>query len=169
MVLTSRPVSAEIIPTNRICDWTPGVNVGVPGGIPSRTVIGSTVDASVYGTGSADASAALGAAIDACPSGRVVLIPAGTYRLDSRVYRAHASNVTIRGAGMGETILKVRSRKPEWFGSLPWPPFDPANPPGAFEDANVCRIPAGYRYVHGKDPAEAMKKPVTNPERRTNR
>ncbi len=244
MVLTCGPVAAEIIPPDRIYDWTPGVNVGVPGGIPHRTVIGATVDADAYGKGKEDASAALGAAIDACPPGQVVKIPAGTYRLDSRVYRAYAGNLTIRGAGMGKTILKAtsttqviyklgfpnmgnngfsktwgpttppdytaqaanqpggdshgtrgktlqeldlnvkntmirhgnydylnhsitwdaaisdqaipnsffRSSKPVWFGSLPWPPFDPANPPGAFNDANVCRIPAGYRYVHGIDP-----------------
>ncbi len=331
MLLTSGPVSSEIIPPNRICDWTPGVNVGVPGGIPNRTVIGSTVDAAVYGTGSADASAALSAAIDACPSGQVVMIPVGTYRLDSRVYRASAGNITIRGAGMGKTILKAasntqvlllgtadwprptaglaitagatkgstvltvadatsiavgklvriqqndlpyvicnsaptnnnklmsamfrvtaktatsvtvmpplpidfaqspelvqygippltntgvedltidcnsiswagiefdqawgcwvkdylghsiawdaaisdhaipnsyfRSSKPLWFGNLPWPPFDPANPPGALNDANLCRIPAGYRYVHGTDPVEAAKKPGTEAERRIN-
>jgi hypothetical protein len=78
VVLTSGPVSSDIIPTDRVCDWTPGVNVGVPGGIPNRAVIGSTVDAAVSGAGSGDASAALGAAIDTCPSGQVVMIPAGT-------------------------------------------------------------------------------------------
>ncbi|MGA2657489.1 MAG: glycosyl hydrolase family 28-related protein [Verrucomicrobiota bacterium] len=122
MLLTSGPVSSEIIPPDRICDWTPGVNVGVPGGIPNRTVIGSTVDAAVYGTGSVDASAALGAAIDACPSGRVVIIPAGTYRLDSRVYRASAGNITIRGAGMGKTILKATSNAQVLLlGTADWP------------------------------------------------
>jgi hypothetical protein len=42
--------------------------------------------------------------------------------------------------------------KPGFFGNLTWPPFDPASPPGAFNDSNLCRIPAGYRYVHGIDP-----------------
>src|SRR6185437_11393668 len=45
-----------------------------------------------------------------------------------------------------------RTSKPSFFGSLTWPPFDPANPPGAFNDTNISRIPAGYRYVHGIDP-----------------
>jgi hypothetical protein len=97
----------EIIPPDRLTDWTPGVTVGVVGGIPNRTAIGATLDATSYGTGSVDASAALGAAIDACASGKVVYIPAGTYRIDSRVYRANASNRTIRGAGMGKTVLKA--------------------------------------------------------------
>ena len=122
MVLASDPVWAEIIPPDRLCDWTPGVNVGVPGGIPHRTVIGSTVDGAVYGTGAVDASAALGAAIDTCPAGQVVFIPAGTYRLDRRIYRPQARNITIRGAGMGQTILKATSKTQVLLlGTADWP------------------------------------------------
>jgi len=61
-----------------------------------------------------------------------------------------------------------RSRKPERFGNLAWPPFDPANPPGAFNDANVCRIPAGYKYVHGKDTVAGVSRPGPNAGRRIN-
>lgn len=46
-----------------------------------------------------------------------------------------------------------RTSKPAFFGSLAWPPFDPASPPGDFNDSNLCKIPAGYRFVHGADPA----------------
>jgi hypothetical protein len=45
-----------------------------------------------------------------------------------------------------------RTSKPAYFGNLAWPPFDPAYPPGAFNDSNLCKIPAGYRFVHGTDP-----------------
>lgn len=38
--------------------------------------------------------------------------------------------------------------KPAWFGSLAWPPIDPAST----SNRSVERIPAGYRYVHGYDP-----------------
>lgn len=38
--------------------------------------------------------------------------------------------------------------KPAWFGSLAWPPVDPANP--VTDDPTI--IPAGYRYVNGTDP-----------------
>jgi hypothetical protein len=38
--------------------------------------------------------------------------------------------------------------KPEWFGSLAWPPVDPAAP--VTDDPTI--IPAGYRYVNGTDP-----------------
>jgi len=48
-----------------------------------------------------------------------------------------------------------RAVKPAFFGTLAWPPFDPASPPGAFNNANISRIPAGYRYVNGIDPPGA--------------
>ena len=97
--------TSQIIHPDRLTKWTPGVNVGVPGGIPDRKTIGSSVDASIYGTGAIDASEAISKAIDACPGGQVVFIPAGTYRIDKRIYQPDASEITIRGEGMGKTIL----------------------------------------------------------------
>jgi hypothetical protein len=117
-------ICAQIIPQDRLMDWTPGVTVGVPGGIPNRTTIGFRVDSVTYGTGTVDASAAIGAAIDSMRTrpGQVVYIPAGTYRLDSRVYRANASNITIRGAGTGKTILKATTNAEVLLlGSGDWP------------------------------------------------
>jgi hypothetical protein len=49
-----------------------------------------------------------------------------------------------------------RTSKPSYFGNLTWPPFDPASPPGSFNDANISRIPAGYRFVHGTDPPTSV-------------
>lgn len=122
LALISPPALAEIIPADRRTDWTPGLTVGVPGGIPDRKDIGVTVDAAKYGTGSVDASESLGAAIDACPPGKVVFIPAGTYRLDKRVYRVPKGNITIRGAGMGNTILKANSKAQVLLlGTSDWP------------------------------------------------
>jgi hypothetical protein len=121
-IISAGSVFAEIVPADRIMDWTPGVNVGVPGGIPTRTTIGATVNVATYGTGSVDASSAIGTAIDACPAGQVVYIPAGIYRIDSRVYRAYANNITIRGAGMGATILKAASNSQVLLlGTSDWP------------------------------------------------
>jgi hypothetical protein len=121
-IISAGTVFAEIVPADRIMDWTPGVNVGVPGGIPTRTTIGATVNVATYGTGSVDASSAIGAAIDACPAGQVVYVPAGIYRIDSRVYRAYANNITIRGAGMGATILKAASNSQVLLlGTSDWP------------------------------------------------
>lgn len=40
------------------------------------------------------------------------------------------------------------SAKPEWFGSLAWPPVEPTAP--VTDDPTI--IPAGFRYVYGMDP-----------------
>jgi hypothetical protein len=112
---------SQIIPPDRLYNWES--NVGVPGGIPDRTIIGATVDSVVYGNGNVDASSAIADAIDQCPEGQVVYIPSGTYRLDERVYRAYADNITIRGAGMGNTILKAGSNISQMLllGTADWP------------------------------------------------
>ncbi|MEP7109884.1 MAG: glycosyl hydrolase family 28-related protein, partial [Ferruginibacter sp.] len=106
--LTINTAKSQIIPKDRRTIWEG--NAGVAGGIPNRAIIGATINAATYGTGIVDASAAIGAAIDACPEGQVVFIPAGTYRVDTPIYRALASFVTIRGAGMGKTILKAGTK-----------------------------------------------------------
>jgi parallel beta-helix repeat protein len=113
--------SSEIIPDSRLASWIPQVNVGVPGGIPYRTEIGATVDAAAYGNGDVDASAAIGAAIDACLPGKVVYIPEGTYRIDGTIWGPNARQITIRGAGMGRTILKANVAKMISLGDSDWP------------------------------------------------
>lgn len=42
--------------------------------------------------------------------------------------------------------------KPSWFGSLTWPPIDPASPSLVSGEAAAELIPAGYRYVNGVAP-----------------
>jgi hypothetical protein len=44
-----------------------------------------------------------------------------------------------------------RTSKPSFFGTLPWPPIDPANP----ATATATAIPAGYRFVNGSKPPGA--------------
>jgi len=112
---------AQIIPPELLYDWEN--NVGVQGGIPDRTVIGATVDSSVYGNGNVDASTAIADAIDQCPDGQVVYIPSGTYRLDDRIYRAYADNITIRGAGIEKTILIAGNSISQMLllGTADWP------------------------------------------------
>jgi hypothetical protein len=44
--------------------------------------------------------------------------------------------------------------KPSWFGKLPWPPIDPANPSYSGSHTN---IPAGYRFIFGIDPPSALR------------
>jgi len=49
-----------------------------------------------------------------------------------------------------------RKGKPPYFGSLLWPPIDPATPPDAFNNSNISKIPAGYRFVYGTDPPTSV-------------
>lgn len=57
-----------------------------------------------------DDQPAIQAAVNAATSGDVVWLPAGTYRIDSPVALAHTvDNITIRGAGSADTIIKTYS------------------------------------------------------------
>jgi hypothetical protein len=51
-----------------------------------------------------------------------------------------------------------RSAKPAWFGTLAWPPFDPANP-----NPTHTSIPAGQRFANGGNPAPAQPPPSEPP------
>ena len=85
--------ASMIIPTDRRIDWT---YTGIPGGIPNRTTI--------YTTLSPGATAAqINTAISACPSDQVVLLSAGTYNISGMINLK--SNRTLRGAGANQTII----------------------------------------------------------------
>lgn len=61
----------------------------------------------------------------------------------------------------GDTILDsyAYTAKPASFGSLEWPPYDPASPRAASTAADIIAdaeaIPAGYRYYNGEWPPAA--------------
>jgi hypothetical protein len=82
--------------------WNPGMMA--VGGIPARTTICATVNASSYGNGSQEASAGIQAALDACPAGQVVQLSAGTFLVNN--YLLVHTPITLRGAGAGTTILQ---------------------------------------------------------------
>ena len=106
LVLEIASLDAEIIPASRRIEWSVGKTVGVPGGIPNRTTIGKNA-VTEYGadpTGTTDSTAAIQNAINNARSGQVVYIPEGTYRIAGNI--TPRSNATLRGAGMGLTILK---------------------------------------------------------------
>ncbi len=81
--------------------------VGIPGGVPYRTTICSTIQASNYGNGSSDATSAIQSALNSCGNahandvngnpGGVVMLSSGTYLLNGTL--SIPSNVTLRGAG----------------------------------------------------------------------
>lgn len=95
--------AADLIPADRLVDWTPGVTVGVPGGIPTdRTRLVDVTQAPYNAdkTGATDARAAIEAAIQAASPGDVIYLPAGTYRVERQIIIGPTkSNITIRGAG----------------------------------------------------------------------
>lgn len=89
---------SDIIPAGEYVDWTIGTNVGVRGGIPSRTTVYTTISAP-------SSSAAINAALAACPAGQVVLLGPGTFDISAAALQV-PSNVTLRGSGIGITILQ---------------------------------------------------------------
>jgi hypothetical protein len=99
--LTAR--AAFIIPNERLGFWQPGVTLGVPGGIPSRTNIFLTV--SPLGGGLNDATNVL-AIQAAAASNSVILLSTGRFRFESSVYLDSPSHSykTIRGSGTNTII-----------------------------------------------------------------
>jgi len=108
----SRADISDIIPPDRMITWSRDT-VGVPGGIVYRTNIFCNVRVRIPGTnivavadGVTDDSPALQAALNLCPSGQVIYIPAGVYECNEGL-SIKTSCVTIRGDGMGKTVLNV--------------------------------------------------------------
>ncbi len=85
----------EIISVDRRTTWQG--NVGVQGGIPTRTTIYQTLNPGAT-------AAQINSAIAACPTGQVVFLAAGTYNLTAPISLTK-SNVTLRGAG--PTLTKL--------------------------------------------------------------
>lgn len=94
---------AEIIPPDRRISWVPGLQ----GGIPHYPVAINATDPpySASGNGTSDDTQAIQAAIDACPPGQAVYLPAGTYRITSTL--TVRSSIALRGAGPDETQIVV--------------------------------------------------------------
>ena len=93
--------STVTLPPDRRIDWS---LAGIPGGIPVRMTVCATVDAARFGDGRMDATAAIQDALDACPAGEVVYLPAGTYVTSETINMR--TDKTLRGAGQGRTIVR---------------------------------------------------------------
>jgi hypothetical protein len=104
---------ADLIPASSLITWTPGTHTGVPGGIPTDRSTTIDVTASPYNadnTGATNAGTAIQAAIDAASSGNIVLLPAGRYRVNETLtIGLTKDNITLRGAGIGVTIIDSRA------------------------------------------------------------
>ena len=102
------PAAADILPTERRTTWNPGI----PGGIPVRTTVCATVNASTYGNGTTDATAGIQAAIDACPVGQVVQLSSGTFKVNATYPITIEKGIVLRGAGPTATKL-IKSGGPD--------------------------------------------------------
>ncbi len=98
-------------------------SAGVEGGIPVRETVCADVTQAPYNadrTGGSNASSAIQRALDACPTGQVVRVPAGTYRIGTTLQIRRS--ITLRGAGP-TTIFQVNTGSAINIGNLgPWPP-----------------------------------------------
>jgi hypothetical protein len=101
--LLAHPLAATagIIPPDRLTTWNPGI----PGGIPVRTTVCATINASTYGSGLLDATAGIQAALDACPVGQVVQLSAGDFMITSPLQLT--KSIVLRGQGPTQTKLKM--------------------------------------------------------------
>lgn len=97
IILSPGHTFASVIDPSRTIDWQG--HAGVPGGIPNRTTICATLSPG------ADAPQ-INSAIQSCPANQVVFLNAGTYNLTGIITFNRKSNVTLRGAGPGKTILR---------------------------------------------------------------
>jgi hypothetical protein len=112
--------SSAIIPSERMTTWNPGLNA--VSGIPNRTTICATINASAYGNGSQDASPGIQAVINGCPVGQVVQLSAGTFTVNNYVLISKA--ITLRGAGAGATTLqKTNGATPDSYTAADYQPL----------------------------------------------
>lgn len=121
---------SNILNPARAIDWSAS---GVPGGIPNRSNICSSIQASTYGNGTSDSTRGIQAALNGCPGNGVVMLSSGTFLLDSSL--SIPSNVSLRGAGADQTILSLMAT------SGPAIVMGTGDPPGAV--ANSVSITSG--------------------------
>lgn len=72
----------------------------MPGGIPNRAIICATLSPG------ADAPQ-INSAIQSCSANQVVFLNAGTYNITGLITFQNKNSVTLRGAGPGQTILRM--------------------------------------------------------------
>jgi hypothetical protein len=117
-------LGSTLIPPRRLVDWTPGVTVGVPGGIPANRAKCVTTACQALENapgamkdGSTNAAPLIQTAINSALPETFVYIPPGTWRVDSSLrFPVAASRITLRGAG-NSTVLAPRGQSGIFVGS----------------------------------------------------
>lgn len=124
LAVSGIPASAAMISPDRLTAWSG--NVGVPGGIPKRTTIFVNVATTTitkykcFGDGVTDNLVAIQNAINDCPAGQVVYVPAGNYRINGQIRIYFKSNWTLRGDGPGKTVFTGGAGSLFAIGQAPW-------------------------------------------------
>src|ERR1700755_1725806 len=98
-LLSTGLVRAGVLPADRSVDWS---QVGVPGGVPNVTAVFTNL-IGIDNTGATDVSGAINAALGACPSNQVVVLPAGVFLLSNTI--TMQNGVVLRGQG-SSTLLQ---------------------------------------------------------------
>ena len=146
---------ADLVPDMNRTTWAPGVR-----GIPVRTQVHATINASTYGNGSMEASAGIQAAIDACPVDQVVQLSAGTFTLNNYIRIGKA--ITLRGMGPGVTILQKTNQKEEQeqiiiVGPSRWPKIDETTAVNLTADAVKGAMSVTVASAAGFAPGQFVK------------
>jgi len=126
---------SNIIPASRLIQWNPGTTVGVPGGIPTNRTQCMTAECTAVTNASvnlrtdlASAVPLLQAAINSAPANTYILVPSGTWLIDSQLSVPQGKNsITLRGSGVGATIFDCRPSTCIFVGTASdynwsWPP-----------------------------------------------
>jgi hypothetical protein len=122
------PAITKIIPSERLTEWNPGLNA--VGGIPTRTIIHSTLTPS-----GGDDTGAIQKALDECPPNQVVLLGPGHFNITGEGLSITRSYVTLRGSGRATQLVKPRGTQyPVVIVGHRWPKYADQTPLAA--DAN---------------------------------
>jgi hypothetical protein len=134
-----------IIDPSRATNWAAN---GVGATIVNRTTICSTAACNAL-TGAGVTGANITAAINSAPANSVVLLPAGTFSMGSvGISIKGTSNITLRGAGPGQTILNFTTGSSDCNGDIcvidnagEWYEGSAATQPGG---SNAAQVTSGY-------------------------
>ena len=99
VVYTSGGEPAYVLPADRLVEWRPGVEGGIPD-YPVRMVIPAE---GLPSGDDSNAAPAIQKAIDSVRTPGVIVLPAGTFRLTDGILMR--SGVVLRGQGLDQTIL----------------------------------------------------------------
>lgn len=83
-------------------------------------------------------------------------------------YNKSTNSIPAGESLSGDTLHNslAYSAKPDWFGNLTWPAFDASTADATnttYNNTNISRIPAGYRYVNGVDPSADTPSATSGP------